>query len=318
MFYLPQIAPPYLHAGMSRKTCIVIMGPTAVGKTALSIEAAVQLQTAILSADSRQCYRELGIGVAKPSPAQLHTVPHYFINSHSIHDPVHAAAFEQYALAAVQYTFSHSDTAVVVGGTGLYIQAFCQGMDEVPVVTPGIRRMIREEYTRQGIQWLQEQIRSSDPVYYESGELQNPHRMMRALEVFLSTGRSIRSFQKGQTPARGFDIIKIGLELPRETLHAQIHQRVDGMIREGLVEEVRALMPYRHLQPLQTIGYQEIIALLGNQLSLPEAVDQIKAHTRQYAKRQMTWFKKDPAVVWFSPYEPEKVLTYIFRTLYPQ
>lgn len=294
------------------------MGPTAVGKTALSIEVARRLQTAIISADSRQCYRELNIGVAKPSPAQLQTVPHYFINSHSIHHPVNAAAFEQYALAAAQDVFSRSDAVVVAGGTGLYIQAFCQGMDEVPAVTPGIRQMIREEYTRQGMAWLQEQVRSSDPVYYQSGELLNPHRLMRALEVVLSTGRSIRSFQKGQAAIRDFNIIKIGLELPRETLHAQIQQRVDGMIREGLVEEVSNLMPFSHLQPLQTIGYQEIVALLDNKLSLPEAIEQINIRTRQYAKRQMTWFKKHTLVKWFSPYEPEAVWEYIFKTLYPR
>ena len=290
------------------------MGPTAVGKTALSIQTATHLQTAIISADSRQCYREMNIGVAKPSTAQLQEVPHYFIDSHSVHEPVNAAAFEQYALDAVREIHSHSDTAVVVGGTGLYIRAFCQGLDEVPIVVASIRKMIQEEYSRQGLDWLQEQVKKSDPEYYKNGEVQNPHRLMRTLEVILSTGRSIRSYQTGTAADRGFNIIKVGLELPREVLHAHVHQRVDDMIREGLVDEVKSLMPYRNLPPLRTIGYQEIAAFLQEKHSLSEAVELIKTHTRQYAKRQMTWFKKDRAVKWFSPHDPEKILLYIEET----
>lgn len=290
------------------------MGPTAVGKTALSIQTAIRLQTAIISADSRQCYREIDIGVAKPSAAQLQAVPHYFINSHSIHDPANAAAFEQYALNAVQEIFQQHDWAVVAGGTGLYIQAFCQGIDEMPVIDPGIREMVRSTYEQQGLAWLQEEVQRNDPAYYES-ESQNPHRLMRALEVVLSTGHSIRTYQTGWIAPRDFNIIKIGLELPRETLHAHIHQRVDGMIREGLVAEMEALMPYKNLPPLRTIGYQETAAFLEKEYTLSQAVELIKTHTRQYAKRQMTWFKKDRAVKWFSPHDQEEIFSYIGKTI---
>ncbi len=295
---------------MSLKTCLVITGPTAVGKTALSMMVAKAFSTGIISADSRQCYKELNIGVAKPSPEELSLVPHYFINSHSVHDPLSAAGFEAYALSAAEQIFQSHDRAVLVGGTGFYIDAFCNGINEVPVVDPAVRDAIRKKYAENGFLWLQEQVRSADPLYFASGEISNPHRLLRSLEVVLSTGRSIRSFQTGEKAHRNFRIVRIGLELPRPELNARIDQRVDDMIGQGLVEEVTALLPLKHLLPLNTIGYKEIISYLEGHDQLPGAIEKIKIHTRQYAKRQMTWFRRNPETTWFSPKEEDKVMEF--------
>jgi tRNA dimethylallyltransferase len=281
--------------------CIVIVGPTAVGKTAFAIEVAASLHTRIISADSRQCYRELNIGVGKPSPAQLEAVKHYFINSHTIHEEVHAAIFEQYALAAAAEIFLNNNIAVVAGGTGLYVNAFCNGMDEVPVVVPGIRNNIINSYKEKGLEWLQQQVAENDLEYFNDGEILNPQRLMRTLEVKLSTGRSIRSFHTQQKKERPFTAIKIGLELPRKLLNDQIAQRVDEMVENGLEEEVKNLLPYRNFNALNTVGYKELFAYFDGQSTFSEAINLIKKNTCQYAKRQMTWFKKDAAIKWIAP-----------------
>jgi tRNA dimethylallyltransferase len=281
------------------KTCIVIVGPTAVGKTALAMELAKKYQTAIISADSRQCYREISIGVAKPTAQQLAEVPHYFINSHSITDEINARVFEHYALEAVNQIFEQNDMAIMVGGTGLYINAFCQGIDEIPDISPQIRQQVVDAYKVNGLAWLQQQVKEVDPMYYHTGEILNPQRLMRALEVKLSTGQSIRHFQTQQKVQRDFNIIKIGLELPKSELHNNIHHRVDCMIKEGLLEEVKRVKTMRHLNALQTVGYKELFDYLDGKCTWDEAVDLIKKNTRHYAKRQMTWFKKDTATNWF-------------------
>jgi tRNA dimethylallyltransferase len=293
------------------KTCIVIVGPTAVGKTAIAIDIARHFQTKIISADSRQCFKEMTIGVAKPSPGELQQVHHYFINSHSIHDEVNAAVFEQYALQAAQEIFQQHHHAVVTGGTGLYVKAFCEGLDDMPPVSTAIRRQITEQYEQQGLAWLQQQVQLHDPLYYATGEIQNPQRLIRALEVKQATGRSIREFQQGKKTTRDFRIIKIGLELPKPELHARIHARVDAMIQGGLVAEVEQLLPYRHLNALQTVGYSEIFDYLDGKITLETAIDQIKTNTRQYAKRQMTWFKKDTSIQWFASDTIENMIRYI-------
>lgn len=282
-------------------TCIVIVGPTAVGKTAIAIEVAQHFHTKIISADSRQCFKELNIGVAKPSPSELNLVEHYFINSHSIKDEVNAALFEQYALEKANDIFRQNNVAVMVGGTGLYVKAFCQGIDELPVIDHAIRQSIIAGYDAEGLEWLQKQVEKNDPVYYSKGEIKNPQRLMRALEVKLSTGRSIMLFQTQQKKKRDFNIIIIGLQLPKEQLHEKINRRVDAMMRAGLVEEVKQLLPYQKLNALQTVGYREIFAHLDGSISLPDAAEMIKLNTRQYAKRQMTWFRKDKEVVWCEP-----------------
>lgn len=293
---------------MKSKTIIIICGPTAVGKTSLAVEIAKHFNTQIISADSRQCFRELNIGVAKPTPEQLLQVKHYFINSHSINEEVNAVTFEQYALQAVNEIFSHRDIALMVGGTGLYIQSFCEGMDEIPSVAPGIRKNIIENYTRLGLNWLQEEIHMHDPEYFRTGEIANPQRLMRALEVKIATGKSIRQFQQKKKAARDFSIIKVGLQLPREQLHMNIHYRVDEMIKNGLLHEVKSLLPLQSLPALRTVGYTELFKYFGGSISLDEAIDLIKKNTRHYAKRQLTWFRKDSSIIWHTPMDKKKII----------
>jgi tRNA dimethylallyltransferase len=280
-------------------TVIVIVGPTAVGKTAFAISLAQHFNTQIISADSRQCYNELSIGVAKPSTDELAAVKHYFIGSHSINQEVNAGVFEKYALDAAAQIFKTNEVAVMVGGTGLYIKSFCEGIDLMPAIDATLRNNIIEDYETNGLEWLQAQVADKDPIYWESThEKNNPQRLMRALEMVLATGKSITEFQSAQKITRPFNILKIGLSMPREILNGRIHERVDAMMHDGLLEEVKGLLPMAHLNALQTVGYQEIFAHLRGEISLQEAVLQIKQHTRQYAKRQMTWFTKDAAVNW--------------------
>jgi tRNA dimethylallyltransferase len=280
-------------------TVIIIVGPTAVGKTAFAIELANHFNTSIISADSRQCYKELTIGVAKPTAIELAAAKHYFIGSHSIHEEVNAGVFEKYALDAAAQIFKTNSTAVMVGGTGLYIKSFCEGIDAMPSISPDVRDRITQDYEKNGLGWLQQQVAAKDPKYWESThEKNNPQRLMRALEIVLSTGVSITSFQTDQKVARPFNIIKIGLSMPREILNERINSRVDAMMQEGLLQEVTGLLPHANSNALQTVGYKEIFAHLRGEISLEQAAMQIKQHTRQYAKRQMTWFKKDTAVNW--------------------
>ncbi len=280
-------------------TVIVIVGPTAVGKTAFAIALAHHLNTQIISADSRQCYNELNIGVAKPTAAELAAVKHHFISSHSINQEVNAGVFEKYALDAAAQIFKTNATAVMVGGTGLYIKSFCAGIDLMPAIDAAIRNRLITDYAINGLEWLQQEVAAKDPIYWESThEKNNPQRLMRALEIVLATGKSITSFQSAQKVARPFNILKIGLSMPREILNNRIGDRVDAMMQEGLLEEVKGLLPMAHLNALQTVGYQEIFAHLRGEISLQDAVTGIKQHTRQYAKRQMTWFTKDASVNW--------------------
>lgn len=300
---------------MPQKTCIVIVGPTAVGKTSLAISLAQYFGTEIISADSRQCYRELNIGVATPSPLQLQQVKHYFIQSHSVHEEVNAAVYENYALNSVNDIFRDHDIAIVTGGTGLYVKAFCEGLDEIPEVDESIRNKIIRQYEEKGLSWLQEQVSINDPLYYAEGEIQNPQRLMRALEVQWSTGRSIRSFQRQQPQQRDFRIIKTGLELPREQLYQNINHRVDEMMELGLLDEVKELMPLRKLNALQTVGYSELFKYLDADISLEKAIEEIRKNTRHYAKRQMTWFRKDSSIKWFSPTAVDALKTYLKHQL---
>ena len=283
------------------KTCILIVGPTAVGKTSLAVQTALHFQTEIISADSRQCFKELNIGVAKPSVEELAKVKHHFINSHSINDEMNAAIYEQYALAKIDELFKKHDVVVMVGGTGLYVKTFCQGLDEVPVVDEKIRKKINDDFEWEGLEWLQKEVEKNDPLYYARGEIKNPHRLLRALEVKLSTGKSIIEFRTRQKKQRPFNIIKTGLELPKEQLHKNINSRVDAMMKTGFLDEVKKLVPYQKLNALQTVGYRELFGHLIGDLSLEDAVEAIKINTRQYAKRQITWFKKDEEVIWCEP-----------------
>ena len=297
------------------KTVILLVGPTAVGKTALALQIAEQYGTAIISADSRQCYRELNIGVAKPTPLELARVLHYFINTHSISEDVSAAVFEQYALETVEKLFEKQDVVVMAGGTGLYVQAFCEGLDALPAIAPSVRKKIREAYAVGGMSWLSQALQQADPLYAAKGEMQNPQRMMRALEVIESSGQSLLSFQSNQKAKRAFRIIKIGLDLPREKLYERINERVDVMMKMGLLEEVEALKSFAQYNALQTVGYKELFAYFEGAISLEAAVEQIKQHTRNYAKRQLTWFRKDEAITWFSPEAPEAIIQWLTKAL---
>lgn len=294
---------------MSLKTIIIVTGPTASGKTDLAMELARYFQTSIISADSRQCYRELNAGVAKPSPEQLSEIQHVFINSHSITEDVNAAIFESMAVEFCNEVFATRDVIIMCGGTGLYIKAFCEGLDEIPVVEEGIRKDIQSSYLENGLDWLKESIRLSDPVFYASGEMKNPQRMMRALEVVRSTGQSIITFRNRQKKQRPFRILEFGIRLPRKELYGRIDDRVDKMMDQGLMDEVISLLPYQHLNALQTVGYTELFEYLRGKLSLPDSISMIKQNTRHYAKRQITWMNKNAGLVWLEEEYLKKILS---------
>ncbi len=283
---------------MSNHTVYIIVGPTAVGKTSFAISLAQHLKTEIISADARQCYAELSIGVARPSLEELSKVPHHFIASHSVNETVNAQVFENYALAKADELFKTHHSAVMVGGTGLYIKAFCEGLDLIPAIDPAIREDIIKQYEKLGLRWLQKEVSVKDPMYWAKGEQQNPQRLMRALEVMLGTGASIVSFQIKNKITRPFNIVKVGLELPREQLYERINQRVISMVENGLETEVRNLLPQNHLNALQTVGYSEWMPYFEGNLSKEKVIENIQQNTRHYAKRQMTWFKKDPEITW--------------------
>ena len=292
---------------MKNKTCFIIVGPTASGKTSAAIQLAKYFNTEIISADSRQCYRELNIGVAKPSSDELKEVKHYFINSHSIHQEVNAKMFEEYASSYADTIFLKHDIAVMVGGTGLYVNAFCNGIDEIPVIAEDVKKFITENF-KSSIGWLQDQIEMNDPVYFQKGEIKNPQRLIRALEVKLSTGKSIIEYQTKQKNIRPFKIIKVGLQLSKEQLHQNINNRLDKMMDEGLLNEVKNLLPYQNMKALQTVGYKELFEYFEGKIALDKAIENIKTNTRRYAKRQLTWFKKDKDVNWISVEENESVI----------
>lgn len=283
-----------------QNTVIIITGPTASGKTALAIKIAQKLNTVIISADSRQCFRELNIGVAKPSQQELNTVKHYFIDSHSIHENVTAQVFEKYALAITEKVFEKNKYVVIAGGTGLYIKAFCEGLDVMPEIDSETRNNIIHNYTTYGLGWLQEQIQQYDPEFWNVAEQQNPQRLMRALEVKWATGKSITEFRTGIKKPRPFNIVKFGVDISREALNKNISLRTDKMIQDGLLKEISELIAYRNINALQTVGYKELFEYLDGSISFQAAVDNIKRNTRQYAKRQMTWFKKDTNITWLA------------------
>lgn len=299
------------HNAHFPKTAIVIAGPTAVGKTPLAIGLAQYFGTEIISADARQCFKEMRIGTAVPSPEALRTVPHHFIHSHSITENMNAGKFEKLALNQVRVLFKTKNIVIVCGGTGLYIKAFCEGIDPMPPVPPTIQEQVREQYRQKGLGWLQQQMREQDPIGYARIEQQNPQRLMRALAVVKATGRSLKTFQSGQKKKRPFKIIKIGLSLPKDQLWHNIENRTFQMMKQGLLKEVEALYSQRHLNALQTVGYRELFGFLEKKYSMEEAIDKIAAHTRQYAKRQMTWFKKDAEIKWFSPGDKNEIIAHL-------
>ncbi|MBN1338421.1 MAG: tRNA (adenosine(37)-N6)-dimethylallyltransferase MiaA [Bacteroidales bacterium] len=284
-----------------KKFLIIIAGPTAVGKTSVAIELAKVLQTEIISADSRQFYRELKIGVASPLPEQLKSVKHHFIGNLSVHDYYNVSAFESDVLGFLKDHYAVADKIIMAGGSGLYIDAVCRGIDRLPDPDMYLRKEIKENFYQHGLKYLQQRVFELDPEYYRTVDLNNPNRLIRAIEVSVVTGHPYSSFRRKEFMQRDFICIKIGLNLPREELFARIEERVDQMISAGLPEEVRSLLPQRHLNALNTVGYKEIFAFLDGESTWDVAVGKIKTNTRRYARRQLTWFKKDESMVWFHP-----------------
>jgi tRNA dimethylallyltransferase len=287
-----------MNQSLLSKTLIVIAGPTASGKTAVGVELANHYETVIVSADSRQFYREMSIGTAKPSAEELALAKHYFIDSLSITETYTAGDYEKDALSLLDELFKIHNVVILVGGSGLFIKAVCEGFDFFPATKPGVREKLIEELESKGIGYLQERLRLTDPVYHSQVDLNNSQRVIRALEVFESSGTPYSFFRKSGSGERPFQIVKIGLGLEREVLYERINGRVDEMIRRGLVDEAWSLLPYRHLNALNTVGYSELFDYFGGNTDLETAIALIKQNTRRFAKRQMTWFNKDKEITW--------------------
>lgn len=294
-----------------KKKLIVIVGPTAVGKTAVGIAVAKHLNTEIISADSRQFYREMSIGTAKPTWEELSQAKHHFIDSHSIAEEYSAGDFERDALALLERLFETKDTVVMVGGSGLFVRAVCEGLDDLPKAPSEVREKLNSMFETHGIEPLQQRLKEVDLEYYQTADVDNPQRVIRALEVFESTGKPFSSFHVKVVSERPFDVVTIGLNTDREELYERINHRVEKMLEAGLIAEVRSLLPYRSKPALLTVGYAEIFAYLDGMITLEDAVDKIKQNSRRYAKRQITWFKKYGNTEWFEPDDLEGILSFL-------
>ena len=289
------------ECGIGAKSLIVIAGPTASGKTAYSIELAKKLNTVILSADSRQFYKEMSIGTAAPTEEELSQAKHYFVHHISIEDKYDVGDYERDAIQLLDELFKIHNCVIMTGGSGLFIDAVCNGIDAMPDIQPEIREKVQRCYDEGGLKALQDEVQRLDPEYYALVDQQNPRRLQRALEVCYQTGQTFTSFRSGNAVQRDFDIKKYALLWDRQALIDRIDRRVDMMMKQGLLEEAKALFPKKHLNALNTVGYKELFAYFEGQCTLEEAVEQIKIHTRQYAKRQMTWLRKDTSYQWVIP-----------------
>ena len=297
---------------LNQKTLVVITGPTAVGKTALCVKIAQHFNTEIISADSRQFYQELSIGTAKPSPQEMEGIPHHLINSHSITENINASDFEKTALDILTQLFKKHQIVILTGGSGLYIDALCDGFDEnIPKANPSIRKELEEIYQKHGITILQEKLQQLDPVFYEEVDRSNVQRLQRAIEVCMTTNSTYSELRKGIKQERPFNILKIGLEREREELFTRINQRVDKMMQQGLLDEVKQVKKYRKHNALKTVGYTELFNYLDKNISLEDAIEKIKVNTRRYAKRQLGWFHKDNDYNWFHPDDQKSIITFI-------
>jgi tRNA dimethylallyltransferase len=294
-----------------QKNLIIIAGPTAIGKTALAIQIAQHYQTEIISADSRQFFKEMSIGTAKPNPQELAAAPHHFVNSNAIHDTFNVGDFEKQAIAKIEDLFQKHDVLVLVGGSGLYINAVLYGFDELPKADEELRNQLNQQLAYQGIESLQKQLQDLDPIYYQEVDIQNPQRIIRALEVCISTGKPYSSYRKTENKNRSFNSIIIGLDMEREQLYKRINHRVDLMMEEGLLEEVKSLQEFQHLNALKTVGYSEIFKYLNGEWTLDQAIDKIKQNTRNFAKRQLTWFRKNEGIIWFDAADQEAIFLYL-------
>lgn len=300
-----------MTASTNNKFLIVVLGPTAVGKTTFAIDLANEFDTEIISADSRQFFREMNIGTAKPNKEELRQVKHHFINSLSIQDEYNVGMFEREALKTIETIFKKKDIAIMVGGSGLYINAVCNGFDDMPEADNGIRKQLTLLYQDKGIELLQKKLKESDEEHYNKIDLSNPHRLIRAIEVCMITGKKYSDFRKRENKNRTFTSIKIGLNIEREELYKKINLRVDDMMKSGLLEEVKSLSGFKHLNSLNTVGYKEIFEYLEEKTDLQSAIEKIKQHTRNFAKRQLTWFRKDKDIKWFYPAEKEQALLFL-------
>ena len=296
---------------MSTKKVVFIVGPTAIGKTALSIKLAQHFNTEIISCDSRQFYKELLIGAAPPDENELKKIKHHFIHNLSVTNSYNAGQFEIDALLTIEELHQKHDILIAIGGSGLYVDAICKGFDKLPKISSKNRENINYDYNKLGIEWLQKEVQKIDPKFYKSCDKNNPQRLLRALEVYKETGKNFSSFKKNKHEKRPFEIIKIGLNIDREKLYSRINKRVDIMMNDGLLGEVISLEQHRNLNALQTVGYKEIFSFLNNETTLENAVEQIKQNTRRLAKRQLTWFRKNKNTKWFEPQEIEEIKTFI-------
>ena len=295
---------------MSIKRLLVIVGPTGSGKTDLSIRLARHYGAPILSTDSRQFYRGMAIGTAQPTPDQLQAAEHHFIASHDLKEDLNCGSYETQALSCLEKLFAKHDWVIAVGGSGLYVRALCEGMDDLPQADPELRERLTCRLANEGVDALAAELRELDPAYYATVDRRNPARVMRALEVCLQTGRPYSEQRTGQRRPRPFGIVKVGVDLPRAELYARIDRRVDQMVSDGLEAEARALYPYRTLNALQTVGYREFFDYFEGRTSYEEAVSLIKRNSRRYAKRQLTWFRRDPEIRWFGPWDDAAIIAH--------
>lgn len=296
---------------MSKKYLIVIAGPTAIGKTALSIAIAKNYNCPVISADSRQFYKEMSIGTAKPTSEEMKGVTHYFIDSHTITEDYNVGKYETEVISLLEKLFQSNDKVILVGGSGLYIDAVCKGFDVLPEADAEVRGKINLLLEKEGIKGLQNLLKKLDIDYYNKIDLQNPQRLSRALEVCLTTGMPYSILRKGTNKKRNFNCIKIGLNTSREVLYNRINLRVDAMMANGLLNEVKSLQSYKNANALQTVGYKELFDLLDNKTDLNTAVELIKQNTRRFAKRQLTWFRRDEEMKWFEPDQLKQIITFI-------
>ena len=295
------------------KKLIVLLGPTASGKTSLSIEIAQKLNTEILSCDSRQFYKELKIGAAPPSKEELAIVKHHFIHHLSIDENYSIGQFEKDAIKKITELFKAHNYLLLVGGSGLYIDAICNGIDKIPNISNNVREKINNEYKKNGITWLQEKIKKIDPDFYKSADINNPQRLKRCYEVFHQTGKRFSTFHKKEKKKRNFEIIKIGIKTDREQLYKKINTRVDKMIKNGLVNEAELLKKFRKKNALNTVGYKELFNYFDQNIELDIAIEEIKKNTRRLAKRQLTWFRKDKNIHWYLKSEKNKIIKAILK-----
>ncbi len=300
---------------MKNKSLIVLLGPTGVGKTDLSIQLAKYYNTEISSSDSRQVYREMRIGTAVPEPEQLKAVPHHFIHTHSIHDYFSSWECEQQTLTLLEQLFQEKDQVLLVGGSMMYIDAICNGIDEIPTIDEQLRKEVFQQYQNEGLEAMRRQLKILDPVFYEQVDLKNAKRVIHAVEICLMSGKPYSELRSNQKKERSFNIIKIGLNREREELYHRINQRVDIMMEQGLEAEAKTLFPYRELNSLNTVGYKELFEYFEGNITLEKAVELIKRNSRRYAKRQLSWFRRDQSIQWFSPDDDAAIIAYINQLL---